>query len=304
MDRATLHDRAAGCILGLALGDALGAAREGSEPGPFRWEGEVPLHYTDDTEMTIGLVEALLENPSIDQDYLAARFASNYTSWRGYGPGTRLALSLVKNGTPWREAARRKHPMGSFGNGAAMRAAPVGPLFAGDVAAIRDRSERQAEVTHLHPLGKEGAVVVAFAAAAAFRDPPIFGNQLLERLAAFTVDASFRAKFEAALACLSRPHDRDRVIRELGNRVDALDSAPTAIYLFARYSDDYESAVAAAIELGGDTDTIAAMTGAIVGARVGASNLPASAMARLEDRFWLEALAMRYSLLVEQSASL
>lgn len=296
MERAVLHDRAAGCILGLALGDALGAAREGSEPGPFRWEGEVPLHYTDDTEMTIGVVEALLENPSIDQDYLVQRFASNYTSWRGYGPRTRMALSLVKKGRPWRETATANE---SLGNGAAMRAAPVGPIVARDESAIRSLSERQAEVTHTHPQGKEGAVVVAFATAAAFRDPPIYGNQLLERLVAFTTDAAFRAKFERALACLSRPHDRERVVRELGNRVEAVESAPTAIYLFSRFSNDYEAAVAAAIELGGDTDTIAAMTGAMVGARVGASSLPASAMERLEDRYWLEALAMRYSTLVE-----
>lgn len=291
-----IRDRAAGCILGLALGDALGAAREGSEPGPFRWEGEVPLHYTDDTEMTIGIVETLLDAESIDQDHLARRFAANYTSWRGYGPVTRKTLHLLREGRPWKEALTH-FPQGSLGNGAAMRAAPVGP-FARDEAAIRELSERQAEVTHTHPLGKEGAAVIAFTTASAFRDPQEPGDRVLEDLLRFTVEPAYREKFERAQACLSRAHDPDRVIRELGNRVEALESAPTAVYLYARYADDYEAAVAAAIELGGDTDTIAAMTGAIVGARVGAAALPPKAMERLEDRYWLEALALRYSAMI------
>jgi poly(ADP-ribose) glycohydrolase ARH3 len=303
MDRRTTRDRAAGCFLGLAVGDALGAAREGSPPGPFQWDGEVPIHYTDDTEMTVGLIEALIEDPALDQDGLARRFVANYTSWRGYGPGTRLALSLVRKGRPWREAARGRFGDGSLGNGAAMRAAPVGPLCPQDPARLRDLAERQAEVTHLHPLGKEGAVVVAYAAAAAYRDSVPPGEALLEELAAFTKLDEYRRKFRAAIELLRRPHDPRRVIQELGNRVEAVESAPTAIYLFARYPADYNAAVASAIELGGDTDTIAAMAGALVGARVGKSSLPAMALERLEDVHWLDALAERYATLVASRAA-
>jgi len=179
-----------------------------------------------------------------------------------------------------------------------MRAAPVGPFCYGDAAAIRAMSDLQAEVTHTHPLGKEGAAVVAFAAGFAYQDPRSPGDCLLEDLIRFTVEDSYREKFRVALACLARPHDPDRVISELGNRAEALESAPTAIYLFARFGDDFEAAVAAAIELGGDTDTIAAMAGAMVGTRVGASALPPIPLERLEDRFWLEAMALRYSSLV------
>ncbi len=303
MDRNAIHDRAAGCVLGLALGDALGAPYEGGVLGTvvtglYRlWRGE-PLSYTDDAEMMIGLVESLLHDPSVDPEFLAARFAENYTVGRGYGHGTGRFLSEVKRGRPWREANRSAFPEGSLGNGGAMRAAPVGPLHAHDPSVLRAVAERQAEVTHAHRVGMEGAVVVAYAAAMAFREPEAGGAAVLESLEQYTVVPVYREKFQTALALMSDEHSPRRVARALGSGVMALHSAPTAVYLSARFPEDYDAAVSAAIELGGDTDTIAAMTGAIVGARIGKSRLPADALAKLEGVEQLDTLADRYADLV------
>lgn len=305
MDVATLHDRAAGCVLGLALGDALGAPFEGSSPGArptfasLRLAGR-RLTYTDDTEMMIGLVEALLENPLLEQDRLAERFATNFTSGRGYGGGTRELLMRIRRGEPWSDIGRSVFPEGSLGNGAAMRTAPVGPLHAFDKQALRDVARRQAEVTHTHPLGQAGAVLIASAAAVAFqhRAGEADGQALLDDVMESVTEPVYEAKLRAARACLTDEHDPERVIRELGNSVEAPGSTVTAVYLFARFPTRFDQAVSAAVELGGDTDTIAAMAGALVGACIGASALHANGVAQLENHGRLAQLAMQYADLV------
>lgn len=293
------RDRVEGCILGLALGDALGAFHEGGPIGGMLWRGVQAvrgeaLAYTDDTEMMIGLVEELIENPDVDQDRLAGRFARNFTAMRGYGPGTRKLLATLRKGASWRDEVRATYPEGSLGNGAAMRVAPLG-LVHDDPEKLRAAAERQAEVTHAHPLGKEGAVCVAYAASVAFRESRdrICGTSLLEDLKAFTTSRDYRTAFEIGVELLKKPHDPVLVNADLGNGIEALRSAPTAIYLAARFSDDYDLAVESAIQLGGDTDTIAAMAGGIVGAHVGRAGLPPEPLAKLENRAHLEALAAR-----------
>ncbi|MGL4421652.1 MAG: ADP-ribosylglycohydrolase family protein, partial [Gemmataceae bacterium] len=100
----SLDDRFAGCLLGLAVGDAFAAPFEGvpdwfilSEHGlPERFmqtPANDPMRYTDDTEMMIGVAEALAELGQIDSDHLMARFAANYTPDRGYGSGARTVLN-------------------------------------------------------------------------------------------------------------------------------------------------------------------------------------------------------------------
>src|SRR3990172_4250149 len=96
--------RVEGCILGLALGDALGAPYEGLSLPVFT-PGTIP--YTDDTEMMIGLVESMLHDGAIDQDHLAARFAANYNPRRTYGGGTHRILQGLRSGGRWRDLNRK-----------------------------------------------------------------------------------------------------------------------------------------------------------------------------------------------------
>ncbi len=128
-----------GCLLGLALGDALGAPHEG---GPIerlvwgvigrtrRWE----RRWTDDTQMSLDLAESLVANGGVDQGDLARRFARSYRWSRGYGAGTRRVLRAIARGTDWPAASRVGHPEGSYGNGAAMRAPAVALFFGADRA--------------------------------------------------------------------------------------------------------------------------------------------------------------------------
>ena len=163
-------DRALLSLEGLSVGDAFGqqffmphVAAEASRdnlPTP-------PWHYTDDTEMSLAVIQTLKEYGKIDQDGLATVFAARFDSepGRGYGAGARRLLSEISNGGDWKTLSRQMFGGGgSYGNGAAMRAAPIGAWFAGDVDKIIEQTTLSAEVTHTHPEAIVGAVAVALAA--------------------------------------------------------------------------------------------------------------------------------------------
>lgn len=295
---ATL-DQVEGCLLGLALGDALGAPCEGGLLERTFWRvigrtrgGE--MRWTDDTQMSIDLAESLLARGSLGPDDLARRFAASYRWSRGYGPGAARVLKRIARGADWRSANRSVYPSGSFGNGAAMRAPVIGLFYAsrpdGFDAAIR----LSAEVTHAHPLGIEGAVVLATATRAALQGrtrPEIFEEAAsAARLEPFTTRLTVARRWLESAADV----DRRAVLRELGNRISAQESVVTALYVALRFWDaPYLDLIRFALALGGDVDTIAAMAGAVWGAGHGLGQLPAEPLARLEDAAGISALASK-----------
>jgi ADP-ribosylglycohydrolase len=126
--------------------------------------------FTDDTVMTLGVCEQLLQNGCIDQDQLIAIFIRNHNAdpLRGYGATARRILREIEAGGPWREVSTAVFGgMGSLGNGAAMRVAPLGGYFSADLDRVKHQANLSAEVTHAHIDGKAGAVAVAVAAALA-----------------------------------------------------------------------------------------------------------------------------------------
>jgi poly(ADP-ribose) glycohydrolase ARH3 len=286
---AALADRFAGCLLGLAVGDALGAPYEGLTCthifyrfGPpaavVKNPSGDPLFYTDDTEMMIGVAETLAECGTVDEARLVRAFAENYHPERGYGQGARKIIERMRRGKDWRALAGTIFPGGSFGNGAAMRVAPVGLLFAGDADEVWRQAAASALPTHTHPLGIEGAQVLALAVALLVLsdtfDRKAFYRALLDR----AVTEEFRWHLRSAARL--RPGDP---VSGLGSTLHAHRSVVTALACFAGAPDDFEAAVGLAIGLGDDTDTVAAMTGALVGAFAGTGAIPPALPAKLED---------------------
>ena len=119
-----------GCFTGLIFGDALCAPYEGGvlERGLWRFIGKTKdgkLRFTDDTQMSMDVAESLIQKEDVDQDHLAQTFSRSYDWSRGYGPEAGRILKSIRNGRNWKEVNRRKYLDGSFGNGAAMRVAPI-----------------------------------------------------------------------------------------------------------------------------------------------------------------------------------
>jgi ADP-ribosylglycohydrolase len=115
--------------------------------------------------MALSILEILTEHGSIDCDALAASFGRRYEGRRGYGPSMHRVLRAIASGEPWRVVtAAQFGGQGSFGNGAAMRVAPLGAWFGGDMDRIVEEAHRSAAVTHAHPEAAAGAVAAGIAA--------------------------------------------------------------------------------------------------------------------------------------------
>lgn len=286
MDRAELRSRCEGCLLGLAIGDALGAKFEGQTPEAIRARFpdaqsliDYPteeIWYTDDTQMAIGVAEALLADGEILEQTLCNAFVTNYLPSRGYGYGARKVLDAMELGKDYRDIAENFFPGGSFGNGAAMRVAPVGLVFYQDHERLWEQARLSALPTHVHPLGIEGAQLLAKAVASVLQG--FDRNSYFQSL----IDLSNSEEFRARLT-LAKSIDEVERLPELGNGIAALESVVTAITCFAQTPESFESVITNAIFLGGDTDTIAAMAGAISGAHLGVERLPSRLLELLES---------------------
>jgi poly(ADP-ribose) glycohydrolase ARH3 len=289
MAQLTLEDRCRGCLLGLALGDALGAPFEGIDAygiysafGPTRKIVDHPpvdaLFYTDDTQMMIGVAEALLADGAIVEHTLVSRFAHHFDPDRGYGPATRQVIEAAKCGGDWRRLSETLLSGGSLGNGAAMRVAPVGLVFRNDLDRVWREAERSALPTHRHPVGIEGAQLVAHAVALACRGEPFDRVGFFHELHARAKTPEFQYQLDIA----TKLGDNDS-IAPFGSTLRADESVVTALACFAFSPNSYQDTVARAIGLGGDTDTVAAMAGAISGTFLGIDAIPAHLLRMLED---------------------
>ena len=289
-----------GCLVGTAIGDALGARREGmgmsgSEDVVSLAEKLEQLMYTDDTHMAIGIAESLIESKGFDGEHMAQTFIKNYDAepWRGYGPGPPIIFGMIKSGEAWYSAANRLYRGGSFGNGSAMRVAPVGLLYSRNLEKLREIAYQSSAITHSHELGKEGAALQACAVTLALNSPSdedIDREAFLSRLQNFIRNRLYKEKI-AQIRELLGEQDKAKVVAVLGNGIEAPRSVPTAIYCFLRQPQSYRDTVIYAISLGGDTDTIAAMAGAVSGAYLGIEAIPSEWRAKLENKEYIEALA-------------
>lgn len=271
--------RALGAVLGSAVGDALGAPFEFGPEGAFcaRFPkaghgGEMcggggwdPGEATDDTQMAVLVGESLVEHGGADLPDVFRRFQR----WAAAGPKD-IGLQtedVLTNGAPWDLAADRHFQINQHaaGNGALMRAATSAVYFARDGReATMDAGRRLSALTHGDPAAWEGTATFheLVRIALAGGDPLA---ALPETLAA--LHPGHRARYAVVLAPDWHP---DRATEFNGAVWPCLGSAVWAL----RTTDSYEDAVRAAVDLGGDTDTVAAVTGGLAGAVYGAGGVP------------------------------
>jgi ADP-ribosylglycohydrolase len=276
-DRNAAHDS----LQGLALGDAFGQTW-------FRPDGEVqrlmadratappPWPWTDDTAMALSLVRILDEHGEVDQDVLAARFASAYQAdpYRGYGPSMHGVLRDIFEGQDWRAVTEQQFGgQGSWGNGAAMRVAPLGAWFADDMDVVVEQASRSAVVTHAHPEAAAGAIAVAVATALAVRG--VSGASLVNAVAVRTPEGEVASRLRRIVDAPFHLHPQ-MVASTVGcgTQVSAPDTVPFAVWCAARHLDDLTEALWATASAGGDVDTTCAVVGGIVAARTGVAGVP------------------------------
>ncbi|KAM9320627.1 ADP-ribosylhydrolase ARH3 [Gastrophryne carolinensis] len=292
---------------------------------------DVVLMYTDDTAMTRSMVQSFLENSTFNKEDLAKRFASEYIREpdRGYGAGVIQVFEKLNSGeysdvlTPAKEQFNGK---GSFGNGAAMRAVAI-PLAFPNVDNIIEYARISGQLTHASSLGYNGAILQALAVHYALKEGQsrdCFLKSLLDHMTVIEADEKSRndavelelgefpycKKLNKIKEFLNKGNvPREDVLEHLGNGIAALESVPTAIFSFLYCMDLVEDlppeynamqrTLAYCFSLGGDTDTIATMAGAIAGAFHGETLIPLTwkrqSEAYADAEKWAEELHQLYS---------
>lgn len=304
-----IQDKFRGCLLGQALGDAVGFLAETWTAEQCRRfmatsyaDGTIAAHtrdgyrfgqYSDDTQMAREVVSSLIACRGFDPADLARRIAALFYTGRIVGPGksSRAAAQRLLAGVPWSEAGE---PAPAAGNGSAMRAAPFGLAF-DDVTALIAAARTQAMITHQDQRCADGAAIVALATRFALgwdelgADAFVWGldHQLgtlaPESRAGLTLLRSVcGAPIDEALHAIA-DLDPTRLPRWQHISPYVLSTVLWALYSFLSHPDDYNACLTTAVSGGGDVDTVAAIAGALSGARLGYSNLPQRDLGRLND---------------------
>ncbi len=263
---------------GLSVGDAFGELFFRLSPYETSSSNlpDTVWPWTDDTHMALSIVEVLHQLGYIDQDALAQAFARRYQAepYRGYAGGAIRLLRRVAAGEDWRSISPTLFGNGSYGNGAAMRAAPIGGYFCQDLQRVVQETQSSAVVTHAHPEGQAGAIAVAVAAAIAANTPHPRGYEFLQSVLEFMPESV--TKNRICLALDIPPEALFQAIQMLGTgtEVSAQDTVPFCLWNAAYHLEDFESALWQTARGPGDCDTTCAIVGGIVA--LSAQNIPAS----------------------------
>jgi ADP-ribosylglycohydrolase len=270
---------------GLSVGDAFGERFFGvpdelaAELIGHRGVPAPPWRFTDDTMMALSIVETLRIHGAIDPDHLARSFAQRHDPTRGYGAAMHGLLARFREGDPWSTAAPSLFDgEGTYGNGAAMRVAPVGAYFAEDLDAVVEHARRSAVVTHAHAEAVAGAIAVAVAAAWAWRlrdSGPLDCTAFLDLIRPYVPSGVVAEQIERA-----RDLDRDApvalAVAELGNGlgISAQDTVPFALWCAGHRLGEFEEALWLTVSGLGDRDTTCAIVGGIVAVATGPEAIP------------------------------
>jgi ADP-ribosylglycohydrolase len=285
-----------GLLLGTAVGDALGLPFEGLSPHRIaRRLGDRPLGHrlllgrgmtSDDTEHACLVAQSLLESPS-DPAAFAKALARRLRWWlAGVPAGVGLA-TLRATTRLWLGRSPERSGVPSAGNGPAMRAPLLGACLP-DRQSIAEFVRASTRLTHTDPRAEQGAVAMALAARQAMSTS--VGTRIDRPAAVDAVrSAVTNAELAAALALMSRALERGDsgacLAADLGSRRGVsgyiVHTVPVALYLWLAHGGEVRGAVSEAVRLGGDTDTVAALAGALCGATHGAEGVPADWLAGL-----------------------
>ena len=279
-------ERARVALEGLSVGDALGERYFGYSAIvesliEQRGTPQAPWHWTDDTNMALSIYENLRLFGEINQDKLAYSFAQHYERERGYGAGAGSLLRQIQMGLPWKEVASGLFSgSGSYGNGAAMRIAPLGAYFADDMDTLIEQARLSSEVTHTNTEGIAGGIAIAVGTALAIQltqDTSSFPSRqdYLDAILPYIPDSIVREKIRHA-----RNLDASASVRlavsALGNgsAISAQDTVAYCLWCAGGHLDSYEEAFWTTVSGYGDIDTNCAIVGGIVASVVGLEGIP------------------------------
>ena len=280
-----------GCLLGTAVGDALGLPYEGLGPArAARMFPDCGRHHflfgkgmvSDDTEHACFVAKAMIEAKG-DPEIFQKRLARSLRWWLlglPAGVGFATLRSILKL---WAGFNPRKSGVFSAGNGPAMRSPVIGAACGGDKSMLREFVARSTEITHRDPKALYGALAVAAAAHMGGTSPVVSGERFLEEMPGYfggwKDDAGeFFDLMEKAAESAGKNEPVSEFAKSIGSRRGisgyVYHTAPCVIQVWLKQPDDFEGALREIISAGGDADTTGAILGGILGARLGKQAIP------------------------------
>ncbi len=268
-------------LLGCAISDALGVFAEGklSTYRPLLdWDGKTflgserhglkPGEYSDDTAFSITLAESLINNNGFNPDDISKKYVDLVLSGRsrGFGRTTYAAIQNLQSGIHWSESGIP----GSYGNGSAMRASPIGIFFRNDIKSLVESATIDAQITHASNEAIAGSIAIALAAAFASNNDL---ENLTKRICEYLPDSKVKSKIYGLESLINADHIApQQALSVLGTGADVKETVPSSIYCFLKF-DNFTDAIITAIKAGKDADTTAAITGSLIASNLGINGI-------------------------------
>lgn len=302
-----LIDKFKGCMLGLALGDALGMPTEGltaeqikssfgfvedmkaAPPHHFHY-GLGPGQFTDDTLQTLLLGESILESRGFNVDSFVNKliewgeeWSSNPKLGRGVGLTSRTAIGSLMQGNDWNESGSDIPTCGS-----AMRVAPIGLVYSSNLDLVFKYANLQSIPTHSSSEARAGSIAVAIGIAQSVNG--------LDKYSVLKSAFNFSKKIDDKFADqLMKIQDflelsPTEAIKYIGTSPAAIEAVPAAFFCYLKFEPKHSLIFSA--NSGGDTDSIGAIAGALSGASSGTKWIPSQWLRSLEDKTKIEELAI------------
>jgi len=297
-------EKSKGVIFGLAIGDALGYPTEfltleriktvygskGIEDFPKK-----PALFTDDTQMSIAIAEALIKAGNQDLETIMDAIREEFIKWRrspenNRAPGNAClaGASNMERGVHWAESGVAR----SKGCGSAMRVAPIGYIYQHDPDKLKLVARASGICTHGHRTAIAASIGAAYLVKLALdgTDP---GRMIPETL---SLTAGISREFDTALSkvseCLDWPNEED-VLKYLGEGWIGEEAVALALYCFLKHPGDYTKTVLRGANTNGDSDSVACIAGGISGAYLGIAAIPDKWVRNIEKSDYLDELAVR-----------
>ncbi len=300
-----IEDRFVGCLLGVAIGDALGMPVEGwsreairvqygvvAEFHPSPPRGLRSGQFTDDTQMMLMHAESITSTGSVHGDDLARRFVAWLRSGdvRGIGRTTLRSIQHLARGVDWRQSGQTGEL--AAGNGVAMRIAPVGLFDCQHLERLREDVRTAGVITHSNPESLAGGLAVAYGVARLVT-AQVQPHMLIAETIAFVGDCEVSRNLQQAQRLLQAAVPAADALTTLGTSGYVVHTVASAFYCFVRTPENLKQTIVEAVMAGGDADTTGAVAGALSGAHNGTQRIPAAWLEQVEHRAHIGELARR-----------
>lgn len=301
-----LLDKFQGCLLGVAIGDTLGHPFEGKLRSKiytyfddfeefFKKNKYIFRTYTDDTQLTLHLAEALIKGNGFNLDYIIREFV-NWLDDPPVGPGYGCISSIrkLKYGVEWKQAASK-----SGGNGTTMRIAPIGLFYNKDIRALKTAAIKSSRITHSHPAASAGAIVIARAIAFLLDKTPEIGfstdeffdviinsisnsqddiwEEFIEILNKLKINLDMPIEsglIKFSQAGVKSPYFIEEYLGQAFVHPYAISTVVCSIFIFLKRLSSFKECIFELATTGGDSDTVGAIGGSLAGAYFGLQKIP------------------------------